>query len=433
MKTIKKLFLYMLTLSCIFTLIPMKDVNAKSFSTSDFIELELFDESNQDEILLLEDSKGALHAVAYASYDVSDDYYMLGFSYASDRTSNKCNILDIESYKQISNTKVSYDQTTTLDVTGKDLAALIYSIDHKQLTQKYIYLTIGISPSKSSDYFDDAYDIKILNPFYLKSIKLSKNTLALKQNETHTLTLTKSPSKAYSGEITYTSTNPAVAKVDNNGKITALDAGTTTIKVKTSTGKTSECVVNVSTPSFPFYDVNPNTWYRKTIEETYNLGLLTGATDTLFKPNANMNRAMVACVFHRMEGSKKTEWKPLFSDVKSNQYYSSPVTWAKQTGVINGYKDGTFKPTKNVTREEMATMIYNFARYKGLNVNASKDITKFSDYHKITPYARITMQWAVEKGLMSGKDNGTRLDPLGNATRAECSKMLLQAYKLIYK
>ncbi len=184
---------------------------------------------------------------------------------------------------------------------------------------------------------------------------------------------------------------------------------------------------------FPFTDVSDKQWYYGVINEAYQLGLMSGATETLFKPNANMNRGMVAIVFHRMEGSKKVEYSSIFPDVANKQYYTTSVLWAKQTGVINGYKDGTFKPLRNVTREEMATMIYNFARYKGLDMSASKDITYFSDYAKITPYARVTLQWAVEKGLMSGKLNGTKLDPLGTATRAECSKMLVQAYKVIYK
>jgi hypothetical protein len=146
-----------------------------------------------------------------------------------------------------------------------------------------------------------------------------------------------------------------------------------------------------------------------------------------------MNRGMVAIVFHRMEGSKKVDFSKVFPDVANNQYYTTSVLWAKANGVINGYTDGTFKPLRNVSREEMATMIYNFAKYKGLNVKSNKDITYFNDYAKITPYARVTIAWAVENGLMSGKDNGVRLDPLGHATRAECCKMLVQAYKVIYK
>ncbi len=81
----------------------------------------------------------------------------------------------------------------------------------------------------------------------------------------------------------------------------------------------------------------------------------------------------------------------------------------------------------------MATMIYNLAKYKGLNVKASKDITHFNDFNSISSYAVEPLKWSIENGIMSGKANGTKLDPLGMATRAECSKMLVQAYKVIYK
>ncbi len=183
---------------------------------------------------------------------------------------------------------------------------------------------------------------------------------------------------------------------------------------------------------FRFDDVSVKDWYREVVEDAYYLGLMTGASDSLFKPMAKMNRAMVAVVFYRMEGSKKTSYKQLFSDVKNNEYYSQAITWAKENGVINGYKDGTFKPLRNVSREEMATMIYNFARYKGLNVRGNKAVAEgFSDCNQVSQYALEPMNWAIQNGIISGKDNGTRLDPLGTATRAECAKMLVEAYRLI--
>ena len=90
-------------------------------------------------------------------------------------------------------------------------------------------------------------------------------------------------------------------------------------------------------------------------------------------------------------------------------------------------------PLKNVTREEMATMIQRFAKYKGLDVASSKDITYFKDYADISTYAKQPIQWCVENGVLSCKYEATKVDPLGTATRAECAKMLVQAYKVIYK
>ena len=81
----------------------------------------------------------------------------------------------------------------------------------------------------------------------------------------------------------------------------------------------------------------------------------------------------------------------------------------------------------------MVTMVANFAKYKGKYTKKTYDLNKFTDGKKITAYAKESMQWAIVNEVISGKDNGTRLDPLGTATRAECSKMLLKAYEMIYK
>ena len=181
-----------------------------------------------------------------------------------------------------------------------------------------------------------------------------------------------------------------------------------------------------------FDDVTYDSWYWSYVNKAYELGLMTGATETLFKPNSKMNRAMVATVLHRMEGSVEMEYFPFFSDLKNNQYYTEAVIWCYSTGVVKGYNDHTFRPNRNITREEMVTMIYNFAKFKDLDVSKGKSIANFKDDNKVSDYAKKPMKWGYKNGIITGKDNGTRLDPKGTATRAECAKMLVQAYKLIY-
>ena len=181
-----------------------------------------------------------------------------------------------------------------------------------------------------------------------------------------------------------------------------------------------------------FNDVTKDKWYYEYVREASELGLMTGLDNGNFGPDKAMNRGMVSIVFHRIEGEQQVPYANIFSDVYNNQYYTTAVMWAKETGIITGYASGVFKPLNNVTREEMATMIYRFASYKGVNISSTKDITYFSDYNKISDYAKDALMWCVDNGIMSGKDNGTRLDPLGTATRAECAKMLVQAYKVIY-
>ena len=169
------------------------------------------------------------------------------------------------------------------------------------------------------------------------------------------------------------------------------------------------------------------------VTEASKLGLMTGLDNGYFGTNISMNRAMVACVFHRMEGNKKVAYSNVFSDVKDGQYYTTSVMWAKANGVINGYKNGTYKPLQNITREEMAVMLYNFAEYKGVDTRSDKDLTQFTDYNQISDYAIPAVKWAIENGLISGKLNGSKIDPKATATRAECAKMLVEAFNTIYK
>ncbi len=226
--------------------------------------------------------------------------------------------------------------------------------------------------------------------------------------------------------------NTTIAAFDNDGNVIAKKAGTTAITITSENGVKK--VVNVRVrKALPFKDVPKTEWYRGFVEEAYDLGLMTGATNTLFKPNANMNRGMVAIVFHRMEGSQKVAYSKVFPDVANNQYYTTSVLWAKQKGIINGYMDGTFKPLRNISREEMVTMIANFAKYKKHYTKASYNLNKFQDGSKVSAYAKESMQWAIVNGIISGKYNGTKLDPTGTATRAECTKMLLKGYEMIYK
>lgn len=181
---------------------------------------------------------------------------------------------------------------------------------------------------------------------------------------------------------------------------------------------------------FKFDDVSEAAWYRSCVEDVYYLGLMTGVSNTLFKPNATMNRGMVATVLHRMSGSVEMDYFPFFSDLSNNQYYTVPVIWCYSTGIIHGYSDNTFKPLKSVTREEMVTMLYNFAKYKNVDVRGNNGVTEgFKDYNQVSQYAKTAMNWAVTNGIITGKDNGTRLDPKGTATRAECAKMLVKLHE----
>ena len=180
-----------------------------------------------------------------------------------------------------------------------------------------------------------------------------------------------------------------------------------------------------------FVDVDTSSWYYETIKEAYNLKLMTGTDSTHFSPDKQMSRGMVATVLYRMAGAPNVTGKSKFSDVKDGLWYSKAITWAANSGIISGYQNGKFGPDDNVTREQMAVMLRNYAMKRGLDTKTTNNLTKFKDYKNVTSYAKSAMGWAVDKGIISGANNGTRLNPTSNATRAECAKMLVQFYKLI--
>lgn len=115
-----------------------------------------------------------------------------------------------------------------------------------------------------------------------------------------------------------------------------------------------------------------------------------------------------------------------FTDVKSGAWYADAVSWATQKGIVSGYGNGRFGPNNNITREQLAVMLW---RYAGSPISTAS-LNSFTDQAKAGKYALAALRWAVEKGIISDKGNGT-LDPKGNATRAEVAHMLMNyfAYK----
>ena len=184
---------------------------------------------------------------------------------------------------------------------------------------------------------------------------------------------------------------------------------------------------------FPFTDVKKTAWYYGTVKEAYELGLLKGLNSTTFAPGETMTRGMVATVLHRMAGGPKITYEALFPDVPSGKYYSVAVTWAAKNKVVSGYaSDKKFRPGTNVTREQLATMLYNYAHMLGLDISARADLTAYKDGKQVSSYAQKPMSWAVANGILSGTKEG-ELKAKNDATRAEAAKMLLELYKLIMK
>lgn len=174
-------------------------------------------------------------------------------------------------------------------------------------------------------------------------------------------------------------------------------------------------------------------WAHTGIDFVLENGLFFGVTDELFVPNGTMTRGMLVAVLWRLEGRPASSATTKFTDVPANQYYATAVSWAYSNGVISGMTDTRFAPNSNVTREQMASILYRYARYKGYDLSAQADLSKFPDSNKVSDYAVTALAWANAEGLISGTITGgtTILDPRGNATRAQVASIFMRYIKYI--
>lgn len=184
----------------------------------------------------------------------------------------------------------------------------------------------------------------------------------------------------------------------------------------------------------PFTDVKEGKWYDEEVAYVYSLGLMVGTSDTEFKPDDNLSRAQMATILYRMEGEPEVTSENPFTDVPDGTWYTDAVIWAAETEVVKGVGNGKFDPGTNIDREEMACMMYRYAKFKGEDMTASASLDAFPDAAKVSSWAEKEMKYAVAKGLINGSSNNgvTYLDPQGGASRAQASAVLMRFHKDIY-
>ena len=173
-----------------------------------------------------------------------------------------------------------------------------------------------------------------------------------------------------------------------------------------------------------FEDVTIADWFYDDVMFVCGRGVMQGVSDTRFGPHLTATRAMMATILWRMEGSPAPTAEARFTDVRSGQWYSEAVAWTAQSGVYTGYADGSFRPNDSITREQLAAILYRYAKYKGVDVSVGEDtnILSYADAAEISDYAFPAMQWACGAGVMQGSNSN--LLPRGRATRAQIAAML---------
>lgn len=171
-----------------------------------------------------------------------------------------------------------------------------------------------------------------------------------------------------------------------------------------------------------FTDVAPDAWYYADVRYVVEKGLFQGLSADTFAPGSTMRRSMMTTVLHRLAGQPAAVYAPVFADIPEGQWYSQGTIWCAQVGVVSGMGDCTFAPGMDVTRQQIAVMLYNYAAKMGFAANEWGDLTVFRDSASVAPWAREAVTWAVGAGLLNGSDGA--LLPGSNATRAQVAAML---------
>lgn len=226
-------------------------------------------------------------------------------------------------------------------------------------------------------------------------------TNSASQGDYHVSTLSYLPDAGYMGRATIPVTYITAAGIETTG----------VIKISVST----------KTDSAQFKDVtrsNVGTWAADAVDFAYHFGLVSGVSKTEFAPNSPMTRAQLVTVLYRAAGSPSVTVSTNFEDLDVGSYYYSAVVWANVNGIVNGTSDTTFSPDSRLTRQQLAAILYRYARAFGGDTSYIGNLSHFTDRHQVDSYATTPMIWAVSHEIISGTSD-TTLSPLSTATRAQ--------------
>ena len=182
-------------------------------------------------------------------------------------------------------------------------------------------------------------------------------------------------------------------------------------------------------PINDYVDASATKWYHDGVHYCLENGLMVGVADNLFAPDATTTRGQLVTILWRLEGMPMVEIAEGFNDVYEVDWYNNAVRWATVNGIANGYGDGYFGPSDTVTREQMVSILWRYAQYKGIDVSVGENtnILSYDDAFDISEYAIPAMQWACGSDVVNGMEDTKGimiLDPQNGTTRAQLATMM---------
>ena len=235
-----------------------------------------------------------------------------------------------------------------------------------------------------------------------------------------TVTITPVPGEGYQvGTVSVTDRFGQAVAVDQQADGTytfVMPDGQVTVEVTFLQGEA---------PDLPFSDVTESEWFYDAVTYAYENGLMDGVGMGLFAPNSETTRAQLVTILYRLAGQPAPSGDSGFSDVETGTWYTDAVAWAAQNGIVNGVSDTQFAPGDDITREQLAVILYRYATYQGYDVSQRADLSGFVDAGTISTYAQEALSWANAQGLVLGFEDDS-LRPQGNASRAQIAAVLMR-------
>ncbi|MBQ2819514.1 MAG: InlB B-repeat-containing protein, partial [Clostridia bacterium] len=176
-------------------------------------------------------------------------------------------------------------------------------------------------------------------------------------------------------------------------------------------------------PSEPYADVDITKWYHEAVDYVIENGLMIGVAEYRFDPHGNTSRAMIATILYRLEGEPDVKDAESFPDVKQGVWYTDAIAWAADNGIVRGYDTGDYKPDRDISRQELAVILYRYAAFKGMDTSARADLSAFGDTDSVSAWAKDAVQWAVAVGILEGDDE-KNIKAKDYAERCEVAAMI---------
>lgn len=204
-----------------------------------------------------------------------------------------------------------------------------------------------------------------------------------------------------------------------------------------ATGVPDVCPGGPTCPGYAFRDMPvPTDWAHEGLDYCIYHGYIAGTSASTVSPNGVCTRAQLVSILYRVQGEPTTvkgyelsKLRAPFNDVPRGQWYTDAIWWAKLTGVVSGTSATTFDPEGEITREQLAVILYNYTKqFAPGSLTATGSLAGFPDAASVSSWARTEMAWAVGNGLISGTGSGSvaYLTPQGSATRAQVAAILMR-------